>query len=241
MTKLMKFGVGQGVKRVEDVRLVSGRGNYASDAVESAELRAVFLRSPHGHAKFRIDDIEAARAAPGVRAVYVAERFRRSRRSALPGAGRQRRRVEDAAQALSGHGGRTRSHHVGDIVAMAVADTALQARDAAEPIGVDWEELPAAVDMEAGRSSRDAPLVFAGAPGNVAYDAHIGDKHKTDAAFAQRGAQRSAIKIVNPRVVANFMEPRSAVGEYDAATGRLTLNVGSQGVHGFRSHRRATS
>ena len=73
--KPTKFGVGQAVKRVEDVRLVSGRGNYASDAVEGAELRAVFLRSPQGHAKFRIEDIEAARAAPGVRAVYVASDF----------------------------------------------------------------------------------------------------------------------------------------------------------------------
>src|SRR5271154_4610976 len=75
MTKMMKFGVGQGVKRVEDVRLVSGRGSYTSDASERAELRAVFLRSPYGHAKFRIDDLEAARAAPGVRAVYVAGDF----------------------------------------------------------------------------------------------------------------------------------------------------------------------
>src|SRR6202041_632374 len=70
-----KFGIGQSVKRVEDIRFVSGRGNYASDAVDKAELKAVFLRSPYGHAKFRIDDIEAARAAPGVRAVYVPSDF----------------------------------------------------------------------------------------------------------------------------------------------------------------------
>ena len=91
--KPTKFGVGQGVKRVEDVRLVSGRGNYASDAVEGAELRAVFLRSPHGHAKFRIEDVEAARAAPGVRAVYVASDF--AELGALPcrRAGVQLRRI----------------------------------------------------------------------------------------------------------------------------------------------------
>jgi carbon-monoxide dehydrogenase large subunit len=70
-----KFGIGQSVKRVEDIRFVSGRGNYASDAVDKAELKAVFLRSPYGHAKFHINDIEAARAAPGVRAVYVASDF----------------------------------------------------------------------------------------------------------------------------------------------------------------------
>src|SRR3984885_8556767 len=73
--KPTKFGVGQSVKRVEDIRFVSGRGNYASDAVDKADLKAVFLRSPYGHAKFRIDDIEAARAAPGVLAVYVASDF----------------------------------------------------------------------------------------------------------------------------------------------------------------------
>ena len=120
--KPTKFGVGQGVKRVEDVRLVSGRGNYASDAVEGAELRAVFLRSPHGHAKFRIDDIEAARAAPGVRAVYVASDF--ADLGALP----------CVAPVPNSDGSKTplkpypvmaenEVHHVGDIVAMAVADT----------------------------------------------------------------------------------------------------------------------
>ena len=115
---------------------------------------------------------------------------------------------------------------------MVVADTALQGRDGAELIGVVWEELPAAVDMEEAIRP-GAPLVFARAPNNVAYDNHIGDKQKTDAAFAQ-AAQTVRIKIVNPRVVANYMEPRAAVGEYDAKSGRLTLNVGSQGVHAIR-------
>ncbi len=226
--KPIKFGVGQGVKRVEDVRLVSGRGNYASDAVDGAELRAVFLRSPYGHAKFRIDDVEAARAAPGVRAIYVGRDF--------AGLGD----LPCQEKVLNADGSFTpfkpfpliasgEVDHVGDIVAMAVADTALQARDAAELIGVTWEELPAAVDMEEAIRP-GAPLVFAGAPGNLAYDGYIGDKQKTDATFA-RAARTVRIKIINPRVVANYMEPRSAVGEYDAKSGRLTLNVGSQGVH----------
>ena len=100
-----KFGVGQSVKRVEDIRLVSGRGNYASDAVDKAELKAVFLRSPYGHAKFRIDDIEAARAAPGVRAVYVASDFADLGDLPCLAPVAQFRRVEHAAQALSGDGG----------------------------------------------------------------------------------------------------------------------------------------
>ena len=226
-----KFGVGQSIKRVEDVRLVSGRGNYASDAVDKAELKAVFLRSPYGHAKFRIDDLEAARAAPGVRAVYVVSDF--ADLGDLP----------CLAPVPNANGSKTplkpypvmaidEAHHVGDIVAMVVADTALQARDAAELIGVTWEELPASADMEEAIRP-GAPLVFAGAPGNIAYDNHIGNKKATDAAFAA-AAHTVRIKVVNSRVVANYMEPRSAVGEYDPGAGRFTLNVGSQGVHGVR-------
>jgi aerobic carbon-monoxide dehydrogenase large subunit len=226
--KPIKFGVGQGVKRVEDVRLVSGRGQYASDAVDGAELKSVFLRSPHGHAKFHIDDVKAARAAPGVRAIYVASDF--THLGLLPclapvaNADKSKTPLMPYPVMAANE-----VHHVGDIVAMAVADTALQARDAVELISVAWEGLPAAVDMEEAIRP-GAPLVFAGAPINVAYDNHIGDKKTADAAF-ERGAHKVRLKIVNPRVVANFMEPRSAVGEYDAATGRLTLNVGSQGVH----------
>jgi carbon-monoxide dehydrogenase large subunit len=226
-----KFGVGQSVKRVEDVRLISGRGNYASDAADKADLKAVFLRSPYGHAKFRIEDVEAARAAPGVHAVYVANDV--ANLGDLP----------CLAPVSNSDGSDTplkpypvmaadEAHHVGDIIAMVVADTTLQARSAAELISVSWEDLPAVTDMdEALRPG--APLVFAGAPGNVAYDAHIGDKQKTDDAFAS-AAHSVRIRIVNSRVVANYMEPRSAVGEYDAATGRFTLNLGSQGVHSIR-------
>ncbi|HEY1781119.1 MAG TPA: xanthine dehydrogenase family protein molybdopterin-binding subunit [Roseiarcus sp.] len=223
-----KFGVGQSIKRVEDVRLVSGRGNYASDAVDNAELKAVFLRSPYGHAKFRIDDLEAARAAPGVRAVYVASDFTDLGDlpclAAVPNADGSKTPLKPYPVMAAGE-----AHHVGDIVAMVVADTALQARDAAELIGVTWEDAPAAIDMEEAIRP-GAAVVFAGAPGNIAYDTHIGDKEKTDAAFAG-AAQTVQIRIVNPRAVANYMEPRSAVGEYDAQSGRLTLNAGSQGVH----------
>src|ERR1700722_19027606 len=226
-----KFGGGQSVTRVEDVRMISGRGNYASDAADKADLKAVFLRSPYGHAKFHIDDVEAARAAPGVRAVYVASDV--ANLGDLP----------CLAPVSNSDGSDTplkpypvmaadEAHHVGDIIAMVVADTTLQARGAAELISVSWEDLPAVTDMDEALLP-GAPLVFAGAPGNVAYDAHIGDKQKTDDAFAS-AAHTVRIRIVNSRVVANYMEPRSAVGEYDAATGRFTLNLGSQGVHAIR-------
>jgi carbon-monoxide dehydrogenase large subunit len=228
----IKFGVGQSVRRVEDVRLITGRGVYTSDIVCEGALHAVFLRSPYAHARFRIEDIEAARALAGVRAVYVAADF-----AALGG-------LPCLAPVRNSDGALTPLKpypvmaadvvaHVGDIVAMVVADSALQARDGAEALSLVWEELPAVADAE--EAVRDgAPQVFAGANGNVAYDTHIGDKAATDAAFAA-AAHVARIKIVNPRVVANFMEPRGAVAEYDAQADRLTLHVGSQGVHGQRA------
>ena len=226
--KPTKFGVGQSVKRVEDIRFISGRGAYASDAVDKADLKAVFLRSPYGHAKFRIDDLEAARAAPGVRAVYVASDF--ADLGDLPclapvdnADGSSTPLKPYPVMALD------EAQHIGDMIAMVVADTVHQARDGAELISVTWDELPAAINME-DAVRPGAPLVFAEAPGNVAYDTHIGDKQEADKAFAG-AAHTVRIKIVNPRVVANYMEPRSAVGEYDAQSGRFLLNAGSQGVH----------
>ncbi len=229
--RAMKFGVGQPVRRVEDVRFVSGQGHYASDDAPEGALHATFLRSPHAHAKFSVTDIEAARALPGVRGVYVASDF-----AAVGG-------LPCIAPVRNSDGSLTPLkpypvvagdvvHHVGDIVAMAVADTPWQARDAVEALAVEWEALPAVVDMEAAIKD-GAPEVFVGAPHNVAYDRHIGDKAKADAAFA-KAAHVVKIKVANPRVVANYLEPRAAVAEYDAAADRLTLRVGTQGVHGIQ-------
>src|ERR1700735_3567019 len=121
-----KFGVGQSVKRVEDIRLVSGRGNYATDAVDKAELKAVFLRSPYGHAKFLIDDVEAARAAPGVQAVYIASDFANlgGLPCLAPVANSDKSNTPLKPYPVMAVG---ETHHIGDIVAMVVADTALQA------------------------------------------------------------------------------------------------------------------
>jgi carbon-monoxide dehydrogenase large subunit len=223
--------MGQGVKRVEDIRLVTGFGQYSCDTIDRAGLRAAFVRSPYGHARFTIGDLAAAKAMPGVKAVFVAGDF--AELGDLP----------CLAPVANSDGSQTpmkpypvlaasEADHVGDIVAMVVADNFVHARDAAETIPIEWDELPAVVDME--EAIQDgAPRLFDGAPGNVAYDTHIGDAAKTDAAFAS-AALVARIKIVNPRVVANYMEPRSGTAEFDAATGRLTLTAGTQGVHGMR-------
>ena len=163
----MKFGVGQPVKRVEDVRLVKGQGVFASDYAPEGALHAAFLRSPHAHARFAVTDIQAARALPGVHGVFVASDFaalgglpclatvKNSDRSLTP-LKPYPVMADDVVQ------------HVGDLVAMVVADTPWQALDAAEAVAVDWEARPAVVDMEAAIEN-GAPQVYAGAPGNLAY------------------------------------------------------------------------
>jgi carbon-monoxide dehydrogenase large subunit len=221
-----KFGAGQSVKRIEDIRLVTGQGHYATDACEPAALRAAFVRSPHGHARFQLGDLAAVRAMPGVRAIYDAADF--AGLGDLPCLGAVKN-LDGSQTPLKPYPvlAKDEVHHVGDVVAMVVADTVTQARDAAEAVPVEWDALPAAVDMEAALAP-GAPLVFAGAPGNVAYDTAVGDKAKTDAVFAS-APHRVKLRIVNPRVVANYMEPRAA--RADIADGAVTLELGSQGVH----------
>jgi aerobic carbon-monoxide dehydrogenase large subunit len=229
--KPMKFGVGQAVKRVEDIRFITGRGKYTSDYASAGALCAVFLRSPHAHARFAFGDLDAARAMPGVKAIYTAEDFAGFGGlpclAPMPNSDKSMTPLKPYPVLATGE-----AHHVGDAVAMVVAESDREARDAIEALEVDWTPLPAAIDTKEAIGP-GAPQVFAKAPGNVAYDAHIGDKAKADAIFA-KAAHVVTLGIVNPRVVANFMEPRSAGGEFDPASGRYTLYVSSQGVHGLR-------
>jgi aerobic carbon-monoxide dehydrogenase large subunit len=229
--KPTKFGVGQAVRRVEDVRLVAGRGHYTGDYAPEGALHAVFLRSPHAHAAFTFGDLEAARALPGVKAVYVAADFAGlgNLPCLAPVANSDESTTPLKPYPVLAQGA---AHHVGDLVAMVVAESESQARDAAERLEIDWSPAPAAVDMR--EAIKDgAPQVFDGAPGNVAYDAHIGDEAKTAAVFAG-AAHVVSLSVVNQRVVANYLEPRCAVGEYDAASQRFTLTMPGQGVHGMR-------
>ncbi len=223
-----KFGAGQSVKRVEDIRLITGQGSYASDAADAGALKAAVVRSPYSHARFSLGDLAEVSAMPGVRAVYAAKDF--AALGDLPCLAS----VDNADGSppklkpypvMAG----SQVDHVGDIVGMVVAETASQARDAVEAFPIEWEALPAIVDMEAAVQP-GAPLVFEDAPGNVAYDTAIGDKAKTDAIFA-RAARKASIRVINPRVVANYMEPRAARADIDKATGAITLELGSQGVH----------
>ena len=229
--KAMKFGVGQSVKRVEDVRLISGAGVYTSDYLPAGALYAAFLRSPHAHAKFTFGDLAPARAMPGVEALYTGADFANLGDlpclAPLPNSDKSMTPLKPYPVLARGE-----AHHVGDAVAVVVARTQAEARDAAEQIEIDWSPLPAAIDMRAAIKP-GAPQVFAKAPNNTAYDTHIGDKTATDAVFA-KAAHVVELSVVNQRLIANYLEPRGAVGEYDAVTDRLSLHVSSQGVHGLR-------
>jgi carbon-monoxide dehydrogenase large subunit len=227
----MKFGAGQPVRRLEDDRLVRGRGQYTDDLILADCVHAVLVRSPHAHARIRGIDTAAARAMPGVLAVYTHHDTQAGGLRPLPCTATLPHRDGRAMFVPERHSlARDRVTHLGEPVAMVVATSAALARDAAEQVVVDYEDLPAVVDTA---SAIGGPAVHPECPDNVALDHELGDAAATEAAFA-RAAHVVSIRLVNQRVVVNAMEPRACVGMHDGATGRYTLHTGSQGVQGMR-------
>jgi len=227
----MKFGVGQAIRRVEDQRLVTGRGRYTDDFAPEACLHAITLRSPHAHADFTVADLGAARAMTGVRLILTSDNV--GHLGDVPclapvDNGDGSKGAESPRPVLA----RGTARYVGEPVAFVVADTAAQARDAAEAIVIDWSPKPAVPDIRSALKD-GAPLVWAHAPGNIVFDTSIGDKSKVDAIFATapRIVKR---EIENNRVVANYMEPRGCIAEHDEASGGWTITVTSQGVHNMQ-------
>ncbi len=222
----VKFGVGQSVLRKEDDPLVRGMGRYTDDHSQ-ASLHALVLRSPHAHARFTID-VTRARNVPGVAAVLIADDIADLGglpcQFALPDVPFKTPTYPILAK--------DEVRHVGDAIAFVVADTIANARTGLEAIDVTWSSLPAIIG--AGEAIKPgAPLVWPDHPGNILFDTGIGDKAATDAAFAKADAV-AEIRIVNPRVVINYLEPRSAICEYDARRDHFTLITGSQGSHRLR-------
>ncbi len=226
-------GIGASVRRREDLRFLSGRGTYTDDINRPHQAYAVIVRSPHAHARIRGIDISAARSAPGVIAVFTGADMAAEKIGGLP-CGWQVKNKDGTPMAEPPHPvlaiGKVR--HVGDPVAVVIAETKAQARDAAERIAIEWEVLPAAATMEAALQP-GAPSVHDDVPGNVCYDWHLGDKAAVDAAFV-KACKVARLELVNNRLIPNAMEPRCAVGEYDAATGDYTLWTTSQNPHVIR-------
>ena len=223
----VKFGVGQSVLRKEDDALIRGKGRYTDDYAPSATLHALVLRSPHAHAKFRID-ASKARALPGVAAILTPDDVKDL--GGLPCLFN----LPDEPFTAPPYPILARDvvRHVGDAVAFVVAETVEQARDALEAIQVDWTPLPSVIGL-VNAVKKGAPQVWPDHAGNVLFDTSIGDRKATEAAFAKAHAVAD-ITIVNPRIVTNYMETRAVVCEYDAKRDHLTLTIGSQGSHRLR-------
>jgi len=223
-------GIGASVRRREDQRFLTGRGNYTDDFKRLNMTHAVHVRSPYAHARILGIDFTDAAAMPGVVAVLTGADMEADKVGSLP-CGWQIHSKDGSPMKEPPHYplARDRVRYVGDAVAVVIAETREQARDAAEMVVVDYEELPA-VGSSTRAVAGGAPLVHDDAPDNVCYDWHLGDKAATDAAFAN-AAHVAKIDLVNQRLVPNAMEPRAAMGEYDQSSGEYTLTTTSQNPH----------
>ena len=228
-----RFGLGQPVLRAEDPRLLTGRGRYTADIDLPGQAHAVYLRSPHAHAAIDGIDIDNARAAPGVQAVYTGADTAAAGLGEIPclisvkDAGG--RRLPRPGRPLLA---RDRVRFVGDTVAMVVAETREQAVAASERIDVRYRPLPVVATMEDALAD-SAPLLWDGAPGNVAFHWSLGDAGAVEPAF-ETANRIARVTLVNNRVVPCPMEPRAVVADFDATSGRYTLHTSSQGAHLIR-------
>ncbi len=224
-----KFGMGASPLRIEDGSLIRGRGRYTTDVKPEGTLTAYVLRSAVAHARIKIGDLAAARNAPGVHLVWTAADIGDLAPMPCLAFGPLKDPVETPVYpVLCGDVVR----HVGDAIALVVADDLNAAKSAAELIEVDYDTLPAIADTGAALDA-DAPLVWPERGSNLAFQYEAGDKAATDAAFAS-AAKVAEITIINNRLICNYMEPRAIVAEYDKASDRYTLTIGTQGVHGMR-------
>jgi aerobic carbon-monoxide dehydrogenase large subunit len=231
---MIKFGVGQPLRRFEDQRLLTGKGRFQDDVALPRQAYAVFVRSPHAHAKIRAIDTAAAATAPGVLAVYTGIDYRNDG-LAMPKAAMPRKRADGSpafapprpAIAVD------RVRYVGDTVAMVVAESLDDAKDAAELVEVDYEPLPALTSVTEA-AQPEAPLLWDDNPDNISHSYERGDRRATEAAFANatRIVER---RYVVSRVHAQYLEPRGSLGAYDAAEDRYTLYADVNYPHRVRN------
>ncbi len=222
-----RFGSGNSVLRVEDEALLAGRGRFTGDLSLPGQSYVAFQRSPHAHARIVSVDVSGAEAVPGVLAVFTGAQLAEAGVKPIP-------TVQGFVRADGSPGAsppqRALAHEfvrfVGEPVVAVVAETRVAARDAAEAVFVDYEDLPAVVDPVKA-SAAGAPVVWPAAPDNVAAEMRHGDAAATAQAFAG-AAHRVSLDIVNQRLAPSPLEPRSVLAEIDPASGRLTLHISSQ-------------
>ena len=229
----MKFGMGQSVRRTEDLRLVTGHGSYTDDVELPGQAYAFLVRSPYAHARLGTVDVSAAREAPGVLAAFTfqdIEAMGAGRLTCLaPLKGRDGEPFRGSEQPFLAHG---KVRFVGEAVAMIVAETYAQAKDAGDLVVVDYDPLDAVGTLEAVEQGAGI-TIWDCAPDNLCLDWAGGDEAAVDAAFAA-AAHTASIDLVQNRIVCNAMEPRAANGAYDPAQDLYTLRTSTQGVAGAR-------
>lgn len=230
---LEKFGIGQPVLRVEDPTLLRGQGRYTDDVNLPGQAYAFVVRSRYAHGKIKKIDVSAARALPGVLGIYTAADLAAGGVNPIK-----------CGMMVNGRDGKPwltparpvlasdKVRFLGEAVACVVAQSRAQAKDAAEAIEVEIDPLPAAASA-AEAMKPGAAQIHDSVPGNVAVDYHWGDSAAVAAAFA-KAAHVTKLKLVSNRIVINPLEPRAAVGSFDPASGRYTLQVCSQGVFGMK-------
>ncbi|MES2759915.1 MAG: xanthine dehydrogenase family protein molybdopterin-binding subunit [Pseudomonadota bacterium] len=233
--------IGQPIPRLEDQRLVEGQGRYTDDINVDGQVYAAFMRSPHAHALLCSINTDAARAAPGVLAVLTGQNYLDAGFQGIEHVPNPADAIAPAQPAFTeAIAGRVfnqlhlplavdRIRHVGEPIVMVIATSALAARDAAELVEVDFEELGAVIDADVAMEE-GAPKLWEGAPRNICFQAELGDRAAAQAIFAT-APHVLRREFRNSRIVNCQMEPRAAIGQYDAATESYTLISGSQGVH----------
>ncbi len=223
--------VGQPIRRREDFRFLRGEGRYVDDIRRAGELSAAFVRSPHAHAIVKNINADAARAAPGVVGVFTGADLAADNYGSIPCGWVVTDRNGEPHKAVPHYPmTRDRARYVGDQVAVVVAETNAEARDAAELVEVDYEVLDAVIDLT---TAMESVQIHDEAPNNLCYDWELGDEAQVDAAFAT-AHHISKLELVNNRLIPSPMEPRAALAEYDNGTDSYTLWSTSQNPHMLR-------
>jgi aerobic carbon-monoxide dehydrogenase large subunit len=223
-------GIGAAVRRKEDFRFITGKGQYTADINRPGQAHVAFVRSPHGHAKIKKIDAKSAAEAPGVLAVLTGAELAADKIGNLICGwmihSKDGSPMKMAPHPAIAHG---KACYVGDPVAVVIAETMTQARDAVERVNVEYEVLPAVADP-AQAQSNGAPQIHEVAPHNAIYHWHLGDAKAVDAAF-KAAKHVTRLDLVNNRLVPNAIEPRAAIGEYDAGAQSYTLWNTTQNPH----------
>jgi carbon-monoxide dehydrogenase large subunit len=230
---MVKAALGDSIPRIEDARLLTGRGRFTDDIDIPGQTRAILVRSVHAAAHIRGIDTAAAREAPGVIAVFTHADLTADGIGDLPCLA-QLKQADGTPMVKPAHPALARDavHYVGDGLALVIAETLAEAKDAAEQVVVDYDPIPSVTDLTAAVAP-DAPAVWPGCPDNICFEHELGDREAVDRAFAAAAHVTSLDFTVN-RVSAAPMEPRAAVGVFDTGEDRYTLYCGVQNPHSMR-------